>query len=152
MSFFSFNNNNSVVRMVNGNVTTTINGKTFSGNNSIEIRNNTFYIDGNKVEDDGVNNNKIIVSVNVTGDVSEISGTFDTIHVVGNVKKLNSSSGDVSIEGNADDVNTGSGSVNVGNVNGNISTGSGSVNVKGNIAGNVRTGSGSVRCGSNNRN
>lgn len=117
----SFGSNNC---QINGSSSTTINGKTYKGNN--------ISINGNKVTIDGVLQ-------------TDELGTTITVVVQGNCESIESSSGDITVEGSCRDINTASGDVKVlGDVNGDISTMSGDVDIKGSHSGKIKTMSGDV--------
>ncbi len=104
--------------------TVTINGKTYEGNN-ISIQASRIIIDGEVQSGSPLVG---YITVNVTGDVTEVSTT----------------SGDVNVQGDVGSVSTTSGDVDCENVRGDVDTTSGDVTVRGSIQGNVDTTSGDI--------
>lgn len=100
----------------------TIDGKSFTGKN---IR-----IDGNKVIVDGETQDGELVgdiSVQVAGNVDELSSVSGDIIVNGNAARVSSTSGDISCEDVSGDVKTVSGDVNADYIMGNVNTVSGDI-------------------------
>lgn len=107
--------------------TITINGQTIeTRNGSVIISGNKIYVDGKNVTPDAKE-----ISISVDGDVNRVEcDACLTISVTGNVHDIKSTSGDVKIDGDvAGDISTMSGDVVVGgDVAGDLNTMSGDVN------------------------
>lgn len=117
-------------------------------NNVNSYNGSTIVINGNDVSYKSNGKSAIIkgkVTIEIKGNVGNVSTTFGDISVDGSCADVESSSGDISINGDAKNVSTSSGDINVeGSISGNAETVSGNVKA-GKIIGNVKTISGNIK-------
>jgi len=88
-----------------------------------------------------ITNGKVIVDGKEQGQVSEHQVT---VNITGNVEQVSTVSGDINVVGDVKDARTTSGDIDCNHVIGNVETVSGDVDC-GDIAGRVRTVSGNIR-------
>ena len=119
-----------------------INGKKYTGGNSIVVSNNKVIIDG--VDQSPSKCKKI--DIKIVGNVENLEvDTCNTINVHGDVNSLQTTSGDVDVSGNVtDSVDSTSGDIECGDVGGSVKSVSGDIKCK-NINGSVKTVSGDIR-------
>jgi hypothetical protein len=129
-----------------GTTTVTVDGVTYTGNNSAVIdTSGQLFIDGQKVSDDLNKSAKIEISV--TGSVQQITTATGNVSITnGSVQGyISTTSGDVTIHGNAARVSSTSGDISVtGDVSGSCSTVSGDIQAR-TIEGSCSTVSGEIQ-------
>lgn len=131
--FTSFRSGRTNARIIgsSNNVTVTVNGRTYTGNN-VQIENEKVYVDNQRVDETMVSGSAKVIymplSVNVIGDAQSITVVSGNV-IVNSVNTIKTTSGNVSVSGNS----------------GNIQTVSGDVTINGTVAGSVKTISGDIR-------
>lgn len=120
--------------------TITINGVTYSGENSIVAVGNKVMIDGKDVTPDSK-----VINITVDGNINSVSAQYcQKIVVNGTANTVSSQSGDIECKDVTGSVETMSGDIDAGNVGGDITTMSGDVKC-GTVAGSVRTTTGDIK-------
>lgn len=107
------------------------NGKriVLKGDNIVK-KDNEWYVDGKKVDVSKISMTKQDkVSIEIKGDVTNLSTTLGDVVVHGSCMMVKTGSGDVSCE-SVMNISTGSGDVTCTKIAGNVSTGSGDINRK----------------------
>lgn len=103
--------------------TVIINGKTYTGHGSITVINGRVTIDGKDVTPDAKD-----IRIEVNGNVESLSvDACNSINVTGNVGDISTQSGDVKCGDVTGSVQSMSGDVRCGNVKGNVKTMSGDI-------------------------
>ena len=118
------------MKVRNGMVKITRGGKTYTirGEN-IEKRDGPWYADGKAVDWDSLGGRyeeKDVVSIEINGNVQDLTTSGGDVTVNGLVTNLRTGSGDVVCD-TAGNVNTGSGDVHCKHITGKVSTGSGDI-------------------------
>lgn len=115
-----------------------INSQTFEGS-SMSVMNGKITIDG-----ETINIGEKEIKIEIMGDLDKlIVGASQSININGNVKDLSVMQGTTSISGNVEDVESTSGSITCGDVGGDIETTSGNITCN-NVEGDIETTSGDV--------
>lgn len=102
----------------------TINGKTYSGKNSVVVENGRVIIDGKDATPD-----EKVIHISVQGNISNLEvAACEEVTVTGDVGSIKTVSGDVEVAGNVTgSIKTMSGDVRCGDVQGNVTTMSGNI-------------------------